>query len=89
MGSEAVGEAFKNYFDTLDDSSYLPDYDVIDVVGDKAYVMGSFRETLNPSDGGPMISVSGRVVLFWSRFEDRWIITRLLTARSSPDQIEE
>lgn len=89
VGRDAVGEAFHQVFDMFDTSAYAPYYDVVDVVGDRAYVLGSFRETLRPSKGGPSISVSGRVVLFWSRIEGEWLVTRLLTARSSPDQIEE
>lgn len=89
VGREAVWKAFKNYFNSLDDSAYLPDYDVVDVIGNRAYVLGSFRDTLHPSDGGPVVSVFGRVVLFWSRVEGQWLITRLLTARSAPDQLDE
>ncbi|NLE43941.1 MAG: nuclear transport factor 2 family protein [Chloroflexi bacterium] len=89
VGRDAVGEAFRRYFDVFPTSAYAPDYDVVDVVGDRAYVLGSFQETLRPSSSGPLTRVFGRVVLFWSRIEGKWLVTRLLTARSSPEQIGE
>jgi len=88
-GRKAIGEAFRQFFDMFDWSAYEPGYDVVDVIGDTAYVLGSFDEVLRPRQGGSSVKVFGRVVLFWRRIGDDWLVTRLLTARSAPDQPED
>jgi ketosteroid isomerase-like protein len=88
-GREAVVEAFQQFLGMFDISAYESDYDVVDVISDQAYVLGSFREVLRPREGGSTVQIFGRVVLFWQRIGGEWLMTRLLTARSSPDQIEE
>jgi ketosteroid isomerase-like protein len=89
MGREAVGEAFKQFFGTFDISAYEPDYDVVDVMGDQAYVLGSFYEVLRTREGRSTVQIFGRVVLFWRRIGGEWLMTRLLTARSAPDQVRD
>jgi ketosteroid isomerase-like protein len=89
QGREAVVEAFNQFFGTFEVSVYEPDYDVIDVMGDQAYVLGSFREVLQPRKGGSVVQVFGRIVLFWRRIAGEWRVTRLLTARSAPDQVQD
>jgi ketosteroid isomerase-like protein len=88
-GREAVGEAFRQILSMFDTSAYEPDYDVADVTGDQAYVLGSFREVLRPREGGSSVQVFGRVVLFWRRIGGEWLVTRLLTARSAPDEVQD
>jgi ketosteroid isomerase-like protein len=88
-GREAVGGAFKQFFGTFDISAYEPDYDVVDVMGNQAYVLGSFHEVLRPREGSFTVQVFGRVVLFWRRIGGEWLMTRLLTARSAPDQVRD
>jgi ketosteroid isomerase-like protein len=88
-GREAVGEAFQQFFGTFDISVYEPDYDVVDVIGDQVYVLGSFHEVLRPREGRSTVQVFGRVVLFWRRIGGEWLMTRLLTARSAPDQVQD
>jgi ketosteroid isomerase-like protein len=88
-GREAVGEAFKQFFGMFDTPVYVPDYDIVDVMGDQAYVLGSFQEVLRPRQGEPTVQIFGRVVLFWRRIGGEWLETRLLTARSAPDQVKD
>ncbi len=88
-GREAVGEAFQRFFGMFEVSAYEPEYDVVDVIGDQAYVLGSFRQTLQPREGGSTVQVFGRIVLFWRRIGGSWLMTRLLTARSAPDQVQD
>lgn len=88
-GREAVGEAFRQFFGMFEVSAYEPDYDVVDVIGDQAYVLGSFRQVLRFREGGSTVQVFGRVVLFWRRIGSEWLMTRLLTARSAPDQVQD
>ncbi|MGH2704560.1 MAG: YybH family protein [Acidimicrobiia bacterium] len=88
-GREAVREAFQQVFGMFDTSAYEPEYDIVDVIGDQAYVLGSFREVLRPHEGGSSVHVSGRIVLFWRRTGGRWLVTRMLTARSASEQVED
>ncbi len=88
-GREAVGEAFQRFFGMFEVSVYEPEYDVVDVKGDQAYVLGSFRQVLQPREGGSTVQIFGRVVLFWQRIGGEWLMTRLLTARSAPDQVQD
>jgi ketosteroid isomerase-like protein len=59
---------------------------VVDVHGDRGYVLGSFDEVLRGRGGTTGIRVRGRVVHFWRRLEGRWRIEMLLTGRSAPDE---
>ena len=88
-GRKAVGEAFQRFFGMFEVSVYEAEYDVVDVIGDRAYVLGSFHQVLRPREGGPTVEIFGRVVLFWRRIGGEWLMTRLLTARSAPDQVRE
>jgi ketosteroid isomerase-like protein len=88
-GREAVGEAFQRFFGMFEVFAYEPEYDVVDVVRDQAYVLGSFRQVLRPREGGSTVQVFGRAVLFWRRIGGEWLMTRLLTARSAPDQVQD
>jgi ketosteroid isomerase-like protein len=86
VGKDSAGRAFGRVLEMFDTSDYAPRYDVIEVHGDRAYVLGPFEETLSSRSGEPGIRVHGRVVLFWRRDEEGWRITRLLTGRSAPDE---
>lgn len=88
-GRDAVVAAFERFFAAFEPIVYESDYDVADVAGDRAYVLGSVHQVLRPHTGGPNVEVYGRVVLFWRRSGGQWLITRMLTARSAPDRIEE
>jgi len=87
-GAAAIREMFMGLFAMVDTAGFEVDYDTIDVQGDRAYVLASFRETLRPKDGTSAIRVDGRLVCFWRRAEDgRWQVTRVLTGRAAPDRI--
>lgn len=88
MGKQAVRASFASVFASFDTSAYEPRYEMIDVHGDRAYVLASFEEVLRPRDGQPGIRVHGRIVQFWRREEDgEWRVVVLLTARSAPDEL--
>jgi ketosteroid isomerase-like protein len=87
VGKDDAGRAFGQVLEMFDTQSYAPRYEVIEVHGDRAYVLGPFEETLSPRSGEPGIRVHGRAVLFWRRDEEGWRITRLLTARWAPDEL--
>jgi ketosteroid isomerase-like protein len=89
IGKEAIRAHFDWVFDGFDTSAYAPRYEIIDVHGDRAYVLASFDEVLRPKDGQPGIRIHGRAVHFWRRERDgAWRILRLLTARSAPEEPE-
>ena len=81
----AIRSAFRPVFEQIEAAEYRPRYEVVDVHGDRAYVLGSFDEVLRARGGTTGIRVQGRVVHFWRRLEGRWRIEMLLTGRSAPD----
>jgi uncharacterized protein (TIGR02246 family) len=90
VGRDAIRDSFAPVFDGFDTSAYEPRYDIIDVHGDRAYVLCSFEEVLRPKDGQPGIRIHGRAVHVWRRDRDgAWRIVRLLTARSAPEEPED
>jgi ketosteroid isomerase-like protein len=89
VGRKAIVHGFAQLAAAFDTSSYAPRYDIVDVRGNHAYVLGSFDEVLRPRAGGPGTRVRGRIVLFWRREGDgRWRIVRFLTGRSEPEELE-
>lgn len=88
LGQAAIGQMLTELFAMVDTAAFEVDYDIVDVHGDRAYVMAAFRETLRPKDGTAAIEVDGRLVCFWHRETDgTWRVTRLLTSRASPDRL--
>lgn len=89
VGREAIRQGFAQTAAAFDLSNYAPQYDLVAVHGDHAYVLGSFDEVLRPRAGGAGMRVQGRLVVFWRREPDsRWRIIRFLTGRSAPDEPE-
>jgi ketosteroid isomerase-like protein len=89
IGGEAIRAFFGGFLSAFDTSAYEAQYDITDVHGDQAYVLGSFDELLCPRGGGTGTRVHGRIVLFWRAQRDgTWKIERILTGRSAPDQPE-
>lgn len=85
-GRVNVVSAFGEVFDSVDTSQWKPDHHTVKVHDKAAYVLSDFTETLLPYDGRAGLRVSGRIVLFFRRDSDRWRVTRILTARSAPDE---
>ncbi|HEY5578306.1 MAG TPA: DUF4440 domain-containing protein, partial [Acidimicrobiia bacterium] len=81
VGADGITETFRELFSLVDTSAYEVTYDLMEVFGDRAYVLGSFTEVLRPRDGGPATYVNGRIVLFWRRDDDEWRLVRNLTSR--------
>lgn len=85
-GRSDVDGAFRGVFAAFDTSAFEPTHHTIEVHADAAYVMSDFTETLRPREGGPATQIQGRLVVFWRIAQSGWRITRILTARSAPDQ---
>jgi ketosteroid isomerase-like protein len=49
VAKEAIRASFAAIFDQFDTSAFEPRYDVVDVHGDRAYVLASFEEVLEPT----------------------------------------
>jgi ketosteroid isomerase-like protein len=89
IAKEKIRASFGQVFDGFDTSAYEPRYEIIDVHGNRAYVLASFDEVLRPRNGHPGILIHGRAVQFWRRESDgAWRLVRLLTARSAPEEPE-
>jgi uncharacterized protein (TIGR02246 family) len=86
LGLPAISESFVELFAGVDTSAFAIELDVVDVSGDRAYVLASFTETLVIRDG-PTVDVDGRIVIYWRRDPDGWRVIRVLTSRAAPDRI--
>lgn len=62
VGAAAIRDMFMRLFAKVDTAGFEVYYDTIDVQGDRAYVLASFRETLRPKDGTSAIRVDGRIL---------------------------
>lgn len=88
VGRDVITESFTALFAMIDTSAFEIEYDVVEVHGDRAYVLARFTETLRPRDGSPAIAVDGRLVCFWRREQDgTWKLSRAVTGRASPDRV--
>lgn len=85
-GREAVTSAFRELFDHVDTSEWKPAHHTVEASNTGAYLISDFTESLMPRDGSAGVHVSGRAVMFFRSVGDRWLITRVLTARSAPDE---
>lgn len=84
-GRAEVGAAFRLLFSTTDTSAWNAHHHTLEVHETAAYAVADFSEDLIPLDGTPGRRVHGRAVFFLRRIGDRWLFTRLLSARSAPD----
>jgi uncharacterized protein (TIGR02246 family) len=89
IGRTAIGQMLTELFAMVDTAAFEVDYDIVDVHDDRAYVLATFHETLQPKDGvASAIDVDGRLVYFWKRDENgAWRVARLLTSRASSDRM--
>lgn len=84
-GRTAVADAFRYLFSIADTSAWTAHHHTVEVHEGGAYVMSDFSEDLLPLDGMPGRRVHGRAVFFLRRTDAGWLFTRLLSARSAPD----
>ena len=85
-GREEVHNAFAALFEAFDSSAWKADHHTVEVHEAGAYVLSDFTESLLPYDGSAGMRVKGRGVFFWRRSGDTWLITRMLSARSAPNE---
>jgi ketosteroid isomerase-like protein len=87
VGREAIRAALGEFFRETTTLSFLPDRQVIELCGNKAFTIGRFIEDLAPRAGGPALRVHGRLVELWSQMDNgSWQISILLTGRYAENE---
>lgn len=77
-GRAAVRAAAEQMFSALRITDFKIQTSEIDVIGDTAYEVSTYSETLHPKDGVPT-PVQGRYLIVWKqRADGRWLIHRNL-----------
>jgi hypothetical protein len=67
-------------------SAWEARHHTVEVHESGAYALSGFSEDLLPRDGSWGRRVRGRAVYFLRRTGDRRLLTRLMSARSAPDE---
>jgi ketosteroid isomerase-like protein len=87
VGREAIREAFVSL--AMQTLSWEPEYRVVDVHGDRAYILGRFIERRRYPETGGVERVPGRIVYFGRRQPSgEWLISHVLTSRFGEETIE-
>jgi uncharacterized protein (TIGR02246 family) len=82
VGREAIREAFVEFVETYHTVSWQPSYQVVDVNGDRAFLLGRFTEVREVRGSGEVEHVPGRLVLVCRREADAaWRIVIAMTSR--------
>ncbi len=88
VGREAITSAFAEFFGQFTTLSYLPDRQIVEVCGNKVFIIGRFIEDFVPKTGGQVQRVHGRLVELWSQTENSdWKISLLLTGRYAENEM--
>ncbi len=87
IGPEAIGQAFAEFAAAFETVSFVPSYDLVEVEGSLAVVVGSFIETRRSRDAHVIERVYGRVAYSWRLEAGRWRCTRLMTSRYAPTEV--
>lgn len=89
VGREAIRQAFTDFVDEFRTVSWEPSYQVAEVVGDRAFLLGRFVERREVRRSGEVEHVPGRLVLVCRRETDgAWRITHAMTSRYGDTTIE-
>jgi uncharacterized protein (TIGR02246 family) len=82
VGREAIREAFVDFVSTFHTISWQPSYQVVDVHGDRAYLLGRFAEVRELRDTGEVEHVPGRIMWICRReLGGAWRFTHAMTSR--------
>jgi ketosteroid isomerase-like protein len=89
VGREAIRQAFVDFVGTFHTVSWQPSYQVVEVLGDRAFLLGRFVERREVRGSGDVERVPGRLVLVCRREADgAWRITHAMTSRYGEETIE-
>jgi len=89
VGREAIREAFTDFVDEFHTVSWQPSYQVAEVCGDRAFLLGRFVERREVRATGGIEHVPGRLVLACRREADgTWRISHAMTSRYGETTVE-
>ena len=89
VGRDAIRRAFADFMEEFHTVSWRPSYQVAEVHGDQAFLLGRFVERREVRRTGELEHVPGRLVLVCRREADgAWRITHALTSRYAETTIE-
>ena len=89
VGREAIQRAFADFTTAVHTISWQPSYQVVDVHGHRAYLLGRFVEVRQVRETGEVERVLGRIVYFCRRESDgAWRIAHAMTSRYGETTIE-
>jgi uncharacterized protein (TIGR02246 family) len=89
VGREAIRQAFTSFVDQFHTVSWEPSYQIAEVHGDQAFLLGRFVERREVRNTGELERVPGRLVLVCRREADgAWRITHALTSRYGETTVE-
>ena len=89
VGRDAIRQAFAGFVDVFHTVSWQPSYQVAEVHGDRAFLLGRFVERREVRQTSELEHVPGRLVLVCRREADgEWRITHALTSRYGETTIE-
>lgn len=81
-GRERIRAAFVQLIETFTTISWKPEREVLEICGNKAFLIGRFIEERALRDDGSAERVYGRLFEMWSRRADgRWELAYLMTSR--------
>jgi ketosteroid isomerase-like protein len=87
VGQDAIGQAFAEFALAFETISFEPMYDLVDVQGPLAVVIGSFIEMRRSREDRVVERVHGRLAYSWRLDAGNWRITRLITSRYAPTEV--
>jgi uncharacterized protein (TIGR02246 family) len=89
VGREAIRQAFSAFVDQFHTVSWEPSYQLAEVHGDQAFLLGRFVERREVRRTGELERVPGRLVLVCRRQADgAWRITHAMTCRYGETTVE-
>lgn len=86
-GPVAIGRAFAEFAMAFETISFEPVYDLVEVEGPLAVVMGTFIKIRRSREEPVVQRVHGRVVYTWRLDNGSWRCTRLMTSRYAPNEV--
>ena len=90
VGRQPIAEVFTQFMSAYETESNELEREVIDICGERAYVLGRFIEVRTPRDGRPTEKVYGRIVEVWRHTDDGgWEVLHVMTGRYAETELLE
>ena len=89
VGREAIRDAFREFVAVFHTIAWEPSYQVVEVTGERAFLLGRFVERREVKETGAVERVPGRLVLVCRRDAGgSWLITHAMTSRYGETTVE-